>query len=321
MARFNYKYEKYDFKRFLEDSNPDRFRSEKHMFWVGTIPLPDEIVFQMFDDRGKLIGFYLNHLFALLGLLEIESESSFDESVVALYPDKTNPLNISFNELKKKLLNKKSSYGEIVKKLCELLQLDSYTYDFTFIEEALLHKGKKYNRMYIHPEVRKFLEGELDWFDYGSFRAQSDMFGNVLADHYKIYRGGISDALSGIFNKLIDFLILGAQHNVSERVSVNNSNISIEVAKKENEIDSAFFEERSLMDGSIWEPAYIGEQLGFYIDPSHPYSEKVLNSNDEGAFMLLRMLSNLEFNTFNEKERQKYQSIRKELSRKLKSEL
>jgi hypothetical protein len=321
MAKFNYKFEKYDFKRFLTDSNPERFRSEKNMFWVGSIPLPDEIVFQIFDDRGKLVGFYLNHIFALLALIEIESNNKKIKDVLSNYPDKDNPFGIDYNDIKKILLNKKSKYSSIGHTLCDMLHLDSYSIKPDIIEEALSHKGKKYNRLYLHPEVRNLLESELPWFNYASFRAQSDMFGNVLADHYKIYRGGISDALSGLFNKLIDFLILGSQHTSNLKVSSQNCNISIEINNNEGNESTTFYELRSLMDGSIWEPAYIGQNLGFYLDPEHPFSEVILNGKEKGALSLLKTLSELEFNTYTEKERKKYEGIRKELSRALKSKI
>jgi len=321
MAKFAYKFERYDFKRFLTDSNPDRFRSEKNMFWVGAIPLPDEIVFQIFEDRGKLVGFYLNHIFALLALIEIESKNKKMKDILSHYPDNENSLKVNYSEVKSILLNKKSRYFEIAKKFCDLLYLDSYHIEFSVIEQALAHKGKKYNRLYIHHEIKSMLEAELEWFRYSSFRAQSDMFGNVLADHYKIYRGGLSDALSGLFNKLIDFLILGSQHTSTGKALSLNGKISIEVEKAEEDSNSSFFELRSLMNGSIWEPAFIGKTLGFYLDPSHPFSEVVLNGDEKGALTLFRILSELEFNTYTEPERKKYEGIRRELSRILKSRI
>lgn len=321
MAKFKYKFEKYDFKRFLTDSNPDRFRSEKNMFWVGSIPLPDEIVFQIFEDRGKLVGFYLNHIFALLALIEVESKRNDIEDVLSSYPDKDNSFAIDYEEVKQILLNKKSKYFSISNTLCTMLHLDSYTIKPNVIEEALSHKGKKYNRLYLHPEVRDLLENELPWFNYSSFRAQSDMFGNVLADHYKIYRGGISDALSSLFNKLVDFLVSGSQHNSNGKVSYQNSDISIEFKDQEDKKLSSFYELRLLMDGSIWEPAYIDQTLGFYLDPNHPFSEVILNGEEKGALNLLRTLSELELNTYTEKERKKLEGIRKELSRALMSKI
>ena len=36
----------------------------------------------------------------------------------------------------------------------------------------------------------------------------TDMFGNIIADRYNIYRAGFGDALAFIFNALLDFRIL-----------------------------------------------------------------------------------------------------------------
>ncbi|WP_210437722.1 hypothetical protein, partial [Vibrio crassostreae] len=72
----------------------------------------------------------------------------------------------------------------------------------------------------------------------------TDMFGNIIADRYNIYRSGFSDALAIIFNALLEFRILCSgrgEHLQKIRVMAPLiEDIDVRVGKTS--------------DGSLWEP-------------------------------------------------------------------
>lgn len=316
MAPFNYKFDKYDFKKFLLDSDEQRFRNDEYIFWVGRIPLPDELVFKIFDDRSVFLKLYLDHLFSILILMSLEKNNS-KISAIDTFPNADEGIVISnlqiTNDIKKNMI----LYGKLRDRLCSLLLIESYELTSENILEALKHKGKKYNRFYIHSALCEEIKNIFEWFRYSDFKAQSDMFGNVVADQYRIYRSGFSDALSGIFNKLIDFIVSGSLVNEGLPVQLIDNSISIKFIPVESR-DKAFHQCQQIYDGSAWEPIFINNQIGFNIDTAHPFGKRVVDSDDEVTLQILKFLSTKEFEATSDKDKKVYEILRKDLSRAMK---
>ena len=55
---------KHDFKKYLLEKLPDS-RQEELIFWKKGIPLPIDLVYKIFDQRGELLKIYLDHLSAV----------------------------------------------------------------------------------------------------------------------------------------------------------------------------------------------------------------------------------------------------------------
>lgn len=79
-----------------------------------------------------------------------------------------------------------------------------------------------------------------------------------------------------------------------------------------------------LPDGVLWEPAVIGGKIGVRINTSHPFYQKiyypVLNENIQitGMDALMWSLAAIELETMNDEEKEMYEDIRVQVSRKLK---
>ena len=52
---------KHDFKKYLLEKLTDS-RQEELIFWKKGIPLPIDLVYRIFDQRGELLKIYLDHL-------------------------------------------------------------------------------------------------------------------------------------------------------------------------------------------------------------------------------------------------------------------
>lgn len=82
----------------------------------------------------------------------------------------------------------------------------------------------------------------------------TDMFGNIIADRYNIYRSGFSDALAIIFNALLEFRLLfsGKSGNLP-RFRV--------IMTAPDDVDIRF---GKTADGSLWEPGYQGRSFHYH---------------------------------------------------------
>jgi hypothetical protein len=317
MSQFKYKFEKYDFKRFLLDSDPSRFRSEKFIFWVGKIPLPDDIIYKIFDDRGDILALYVDHVISMLTMILLPESLHGGLDALEKYPCPENPFAIDTKMIEKVYKKNATKISEIENEISKYLLLDGYRCSSQSIVRCLSHSGKKYNRIFLPIDVRKIIEEQFPAFDYNAFRAQSDMFGNVIADHYGIYRSGFSDALSGLFNKLVEFLISGYKHNEGQLVDAP-SEIRIKVDDSKSGEALVVSKKKDITDGSLWEPAFIGSKLGFYFD-----DRDMLGDFGSGGIdsLIIQGLSEMELNAFNEKERKMIEYLRRDLSRVIKSKI
>jgi hypothetical protein len=315
-----YTLNKYDFKKYLLDELPDT-RQEDLIFWKKTIPLPVDLIYNIFDYRGELLTKYLDHIAAayIYGMYRKENSSAW-QGDVELQPNKEN-------------CNRQAELIEIFKKgienttvrralfnMADLLMLNRYIPNEHRLFNAFCHEGRKYKRLFIPPQIRGIIK--LDFPELLSCIGISnwDMFSNVVADELKIYRMGFADAFSGIFNKLIEFIIT---NNGKGKIGYSNSNeVRITQAEEEDEADNYNAEGLvgQVSDGSIWEPRYVNARTSFVLNRHHPFYDLV-NSKGDGAKEifkeLISSLAEIENEIVKDSDRHVIEILRQDLSRKL----
>lgn len=317
MSQFKYKFEKYDFKRYLLDSDLERHKSEKFIFWWGRIPIPDDLIFKLFEDRGQTISLYLDHVITMMLIVLTPEKLGGSSSSLSKYPSTEFLNTINFEDIEATYKKHLVKIKDIEDQISQILLLDGYNCNLDKIRQCIAHSGKKYNRIFLPIEIRDILVKHYPHFDYSSFKAQSDMFGNAVADHYNIYRSGFSDALSGIFNKLIEFLISGFNHSEGKSIRAPGL-LQVKALSSDSNKNKIYKMEKEILDGSLWEPGYIENNLGFFFDvKDFPESFNV----SELYLYIFQVLSELEFSAYNEKDRKKLEYLRKDISRLIKSKI
>jgi hypothetical protein len=145
------------------------------------------------------------------------------------------------------------------------------------------------------------------------------MFSNVVADELHIYRMGFADAFSGIFNKLIDFILNHADGKRSYSSASTYAVVDDTIGLAEEA--SAVYGRVS--DGSMWEPAYSASRTSCIINSHHPFAEWARNKGPEAEEILSRLIAGmakLENESIKESERSIFEKFRQDLSRNLRLE-
>lgn len=306
----SYVYDLSDFKRYLSDLYPS-YRVDGLVFWQNRIPLPIDLFNRIFAEADIFFSHYLNHLLVAVIALEnqkeilgnIDKKISFSElpsSSVGVYVRETaNTIGI--------ILNTNRKYSNIAVALADLLSFGEYLPEPNQLAKALCHQGKKYARIYCSSPFREIINAHSNVFNDIAFD-NTDMFGNVIADHYNIYRSGFSDALAIIFNQLIDFRVLCAGRSTSlQRIS-----LSVEKEGSDFNVDI-----KKTKDGSLWEPDYDNEHI-LRLNPEHPFfTASVTNKSIESLKVLLFCLSKFEYSQFSDSQRKLMENMRQEISREL----
>jgi hypothetical protein len=302
-----YTYDLSDFKRFLNNHNP-KYRVDGLIFWQNRIPLPIDLFNRMFNESDFFLEVYLDHVMA--------SVISF-ENMEEIFGS-----NISFSELPTDTLNTASSivsdafssiiqgcghYKRTASRFADLLSFDDYQLNSVRLTNAVRHQGKKYARLFLPSPFREIFTNLHPGILAQIACDNTDMFGNIVADHYNIYRSGFSDALAIIFNLLLDFRIACTNNKSSiQRISIHveqSDNFNIEL-KRTN-------------DGSLWEPDYTDDHV-LRINPEHPFFKA---ATDAGSTLMLNeilySLSKFENSQFSDTQRKLLENMRQEISREL----
>ena len=198
---------KHDFKKYLLEKLPDS-RQEELIFWKKGIPLPIDLVYKIFDQRGELLKIYLDHLSAVsLYSFSAKIESSNYELEINNLPSSENKKHrIKLeNQFHKYYL--KSKISSLTNVLAERLFVVEYNFTEDNYFAAICHEGRKYKRLYLPIKIKESIKT----YDSELLKivgiSNGDMFGNIVADELGVYRSGFSDAFAAIFNKLLDFIL------------------------------------------------------------------------------------------------------------------
>jgi hypothetical protein len=265
---------KHDFKKYLLQKLPDS-RQEELIFWKKGIPLPIDLVYKIFDQRGELLKIYLDHLSAV----SLYSYSAKIESFN--YEVEINNLPSSENKKHKIKLEDqfhkyylKSKIYNLTNVLAERLFVMEYNFTEDNYFSAICHEGRKYKRLYLPLKIKESIKT----YDSELLKivgiSNGDMFGNIVADALGVYRSGFSDAFAAIFNKLLDFIL--ERPNEKQIIASTASKIKISQVQEPvaayQKINSGKIE-----DGSLWEPKYSDAKSSYILNIKHPYYELINN--------------------------------------------
>lgn len=306
----SYVYDLPSFKKYLNDLSPKN-KVDGLTFWQNKIPLPIDIFNKFFNESGSFFYTYIDHLIAALVAYEATKEGDgFGGVAFDQLPTKDlKKYSINLVEDIDLVISENGKFKSMAQALSDLLEVDGYEIQAKRIYAALTHQGKKYSRIYC-PSVMKDLidsrfPGALDCIALSN----ADMFGNVIADHYGMYRAGFNDALVFIFNKQIDFRLL------TKGSGQGLQRISISVVKNDSNIK--VLEER-IRDGSLWEPGYDEDHL-VKLNPEHPFFKNIVSDENTASTIteLLYCLCQFENNQFSDTQRKLLENMRQEVSREL----
>ena len=301
----NYQYDVADFKRYLNDRNP-KCRVDGLIFWQNRIPIPIDLFNRIFEDADEIVLDYVYQVIA--GVLVFTQRESFE---TAFGVDATDLPNSGLKE-KSALLNawlhdqtsEKSDAVNLAFEIADIFGLDEFRFSPEQVSTALQHQGKKYSRIFlpaaIADKIQKFAGCE------AIGRDNTDMFGNIIADRYNIYRSGFSDALAIIFNALLDFRILcslrGYQLTKVRIVHPLAANVDARLGKTS--------------DGSLWEPGYEDEHF-VTLNIEHPMIRKLSKDQSSPLAELLFFMSEFESSQFSDVSKKLIENLRQSVSRSL----
>ncbi len=306
---------KHDFKKYLLEKLPD-CRQEELIFWKKGIPLPIDLVYKIFDHRGELLKIYLDHLSAVsLYSYSARIDSSDYESEINNLPSTENHIHKIRLEDQFHKYYQKSNISSLTNFLAERLFVVEYNFTDDNYVAAICHEGRKYKRLYIPSKIKEIFKT----YDSELLKiigvSNGDMFGNIVADEFGVYRSGFSDAFAAIFNKLLDFIL---ERTNDKQISASTAS-KIKISQvQEPEATYLKINSGKIEDGSLWEPKYIDAKSSFILNGKHPYYELI--NNKTGIEVLVDIVSQsalIENETVRDTTSKILEAYRQEISRKL----
>lgn len=301
----SYQYDLFDFKRYLNDKNA-KYRVDGLIFWQNRIPLPIDLFNRIFNESDQIVTDYVYHIAASATVFS--NSKSFEDTFSVEIKD------LPKGDLKKQVfalkdwlqehLTPNSAITRMVYEVADILGLDGFEFSSDKVAEALLHQGKKYARIFMPREVRREFDVISGCGDVG--QDNTDMFGNIIADRYNIYRSGFSDALAIIFNALLEFRILcSGRGEYLQKIRVMApliEDIDVRVGKTS--------------DGSLWEPGYEDDHY-ITLNSEHPLVRNLSEGESQPLAEFLFFLGEFENGQYSETNKKLIENLRQEVSRSL----
>lgn len=316
-----YTLDKIDFKKYLINHLPDT-RQEDLIFWKNNIPMPVDLIYNIFERRGILLSKYLDHIgAAYLYAYSLKKQQENWIEGLSLQPTKGNIQTKGYLRTLFKNHMEESGVEKLLAELSEMLLIESYTTDNKSLVEALCHEGRKYKRLFIPYVIKeRVMETFPELLNYIAV-SNHDMFSNVVADELKIYRMGFADAFTGIFNKLIDFILRNSSENKRKYASTSGIKIVQEKDKNEN-VSNIEISYGYVSDGSIWEPKYTHSKSTYILNSQHPFCDMVRkksNSTEEMIVKLISVMAARENEMLKDAQRKIIEDFRQDVSRELRT--
>lgn len=312
----SYTLDKYDFKDYLLAELPDA-RQDQFVFWKNKSPLPIDIIYELFENRGALIKKYLDHIGAayLMGFIKKQNNGQW-KSLLLQHPSKNNKgIRSDIESLFEKALPN-NGLSRVLNECSEMLLLSNYKISALDFADALCHEGKKYDRIFLPSRFRFLISEEFPELLEALATNNSDMFSNVVCDYLGIYRSGFGDVLSAVFNKLLEFILANSANNQKSTTSVTGFKMG--GYDYEPAMGTPFISS-NVNDGSIWEPLYTKSGSSFILNKNHPfdsYFRKGKNPN-ELIIQLLRSMAKIEDQTFRTADKKILERFRQDVSREI----
>ncbi|MDP2572472.1 hypothetical protein Q8W40_09795 [Vibrio penaeicida] len=301
----SYQYDLSDFKRYLNNKSP-KYRVDGLIFWQNRIPLPIDLFNKIFNESDQIVTDYVYQLAASAVTFSNRElfENTFDISVTDLPKGDLKKKHVALLNWLNEQLSERSIITRMSYEIADILGLDEFSFSIEKVAEALHHQGKKYARIFM-PEAVKAQYNSVPYCE-GVGADNTDMFGNIIADRYNIYRSGFSDALAIIFNALLEFRILCSgrgEHLSKYRVMTPLiENIDVRFGKTS--------------DGSLWEPGY-EEDHYITLNNEHPLVSNLSSDASKPLAEVLFYLGEFENGQFSDTNKKLIENLRQEISRTL----
>tara|TARA_B110000503_G_C7141538_1_gene411050 strand:- start:1130 stop:2053 length:924 start_codon:yes stop_codon:yes gene_type:complete len=301
----SYQYDLSDFKRYLNNKSA-KYRVDGLIFWQNRIPLPIDLFNRIFNESDRVVTDYVYQITASAVVFsERESfEDTFNVLVTELPKGDLKKQVIPLEDWLRERLHRDCAITRMAYAIADILGIDGFEFSSHKVAESLQHQGKKYARIFMPNEVKKEFDTIADCNEVG--QDNTDMFGNIIADRYNIYRSGFSDALAIIFNALLEFRILcSGRGKYLPKICI--------IAPMIDEIDVRI---GKTSDGSLWEPSY---EDGHYItlNSEHPLIRHLSEDESKPLAELLFYLGEFENGQFSETNRKLIENLRHAVSRSL----
>lgn len=301
----SYQYDLSDFKRYLNKKNA-KCRVDGLIFWQNRIPLPIDLFNRIFNESDHIVVDYVYQLAACATVFSerLSFEDTFSVDVSDLPKGDLKKQILVLEDWLQERLPKNSSITRMAYEIADVLGLDDFEFSNSKVAEALQHQGKKYARIFMPREVKEAFDTILECDEVG--RDNTDMFGNIIADRYNIYRSGFSDALAYIFNALLEFRILCSgrgEHLQKIRI----------IAPLIDDIDVRM---GKTSDGSLWEPGYEDDHY-ITLNNEHPLVRHLTEGESKPLAEFLFFLGEFENGQFSETNKKLIENLRQTVSRSL----
>jgi hypothetical protein len=306
--------DRYEFKKYLL-SKLDDSRQEELIFWKKKIPMPVDMVYRMYDERAALFGQYTDHILSSYMFALYAKENFQDwQQHFELQPTKNQDSRV-LQQIYKATVSDKGLHM-LAEGITDLLMIPEHEFTEERFLHALTHEGRKYKRLYIHPEFRVLIKQQFPELLDHIATSNGDMYSNIVADILKVYRMGFADAFSVMFNKLIDYTVEKSMTGTKDYS--RESRIRVVVSKKDE--GAKVFVTGPVKDGSLWEPLYRNSETAVTISDSHPFVSLVsgLGAGAEEVLQeLLYVMACLENESVRESDRRALEIFRQQVSRRL----
>ncbi|MDC1211373.1 hypothetical protein N8087_05565 [Porticoccaceae bacterium] len=301
------------FKKYLL-TEEGKFKEDGMSIWFNMIPIPLDLFDRFFDSWRDYFALYLDHLMVSIILANNINELTAMELSFDDFP--TDGLSLeSIDDLKTIIansLNSDSTYQLVGQEISNTLGVEGYIIELSALMNALAHKGKKYERLFMPRFVRTLISRYYPRALDKVATRNGDMFGNIIADGIGLYRAGFGDALSALFNKLLDYKI----DKCSGIISLENSVKLRFESSTDCSIDDRVLHIPS-SDGCLWQPFFDGD-VKMKLNPNHPFYKTIADSgNPQAIFQMLLKLSEFERNSSSNRELELLENFRRNLSRGL----
>ena len=301
----SYQYDLSDFKRYLNDKN-SKYRVDGLIFWQNRIPLPIDLFNKIFNESDRIVTDYVYQLAAsAVAFSNREAfESTFEVAVIDLPKGDLKKKHFALLDWLNEQLPERSEITRMAYEVADILGLESFSFSIEKVAEALQHQGKKYARIFMPEPVKAQYALITDCDGVGT--DNTDMFGNIIADRYNIYRSGFSDALAIIFNALLEFRIYCSgrgEHLSNYRiVAPLIEGIDVRLAKTS--------------DGSLWEPGYEDDHY-VTLNNEHPLMRNLSEEQSKPLAECLFFMGEFENSQFSDTNKKLIENFRQEVSRSL----
>jgi hypothetical protein len=306
---------KLDFKKYLLSKLPDS-RQDELIFWKRGIPLPIDLIYRIFDDRGKLLKIYLDHIAsASLYSYSIRKDSTTSFLEFTLLPNIQSRNHVEVIKYQYQTFYIESNISSLITGLADNMCLLNYSFSVEDYLNSLSHEGRKYSRLYLPSAIRKKVNDfKIDLQDYVGL-SNNDMFGNIVADELGVYRSGFSDAFAAIFNKLLDFIL---ENTLTLRNFITVASDVVVSQVQEPKTEYITYSTGKVSDGGLWMPQYVDAKSTFLLNSKHPYFELVRNKSGlEVLVDIVNQFAVIEGEAVKETTVKVLETFRQEVSRKL----